>query len=74
MSAADIVELHRSSNEVSHKAFSDRAARAALLGWQLWRSDAADGPLRYFVGRNGLVQVLPDGDAVDAFLDARCAR
>ena len=51
------------------KAFSTFAARAALRGWQLWRSDAADGPQRFFAARWGQVRVLADLDEVDRFLD-----
>lgn len=50
------------------KAFSDLAARAALAGWQLWRSDADDGPQRYFCGRWGQVRVLGDLVEVEQFL------
>lgn len=51
------------------KTFATLSARAALLGWQLWRSDAADGPQRFFAGRWGLVRVLHLFDDVEQFLD-----
>lgn len=46
--------------QAGEKAFTTLAARAALRGWQLWRSDAADGHRRYFVGRWDVVHVLAD--------------
>jgi hypothetical protein len=58
------------SDSVDRKRWTSLVARAALKGWQLWRSDAADGPLRFFAGRWGMVQVLADADAVDAWLDS----
>jgi len=51
------------------KAFATLAARAALRAWQLWRSDAADGPQRFFAGRWGMVRVLADLDDVEQFLE-----
>ena len=51
------------------KGFATSAARAALAGWQLWRSDAADGPTRYFVARWNAVRVLADLAEVERFLD-----
>lgn len=50
------------------KQFSHLAARAALAGFQLWRSDADDGPQRFFAGRWGLIHVMADADEVDAWL------
>lgn len=44
-------------------------ARAALRGWQLWRSSAADGPVRYFVARWGMVRALADLDEVEQWLE-----
>jgi hypothetical protein len=49
--------------------WSDLAARLALHGIPAWRSDAQDGVQRFFIARHGLVQLLPDADAVIAFLD-----
>lgn len=51
------------------KTFADLAATAALNGWQLWRSEAADGPQRYFAGRWGQVRVLADLGEVKRFLE-----
>lgn len=50
------------------KQFSTLAARAALCGWQLWRSDAADDRARYFATRWGLVRMLADQAAIEQFL------
>jgi hypothetical protein len=49
--------------------FSDYAARCALRGWQLWRSDAADGPVRYFAAKWNRVLVLADLPEVERFLE-----
>ena len=54
---------------MSGKAWATLQARAALAGWQLWRSDAADGPQRFFAGRWGMVRVLGDLDEVERFLE-----
>ena len=51
------------------KTFAGYAARCALAGWQLWRSDEADGPVRFFVCRWNLVQVMADLDEVERFLE-----
>ena len=53
----------------ARKRFSDRAATAARLGVMLWRSDADDGPQRYFASYGGMVKLLPDLAAVDALLE-----
>jgi hypothetical protein len=50
------------------KPFASMAARCAIAGWHLWRSDAADGPVRYFLGKWGLVHVAADLDEVERFL------
>ncbi len=55
--------------DADRKTFSHLAAVAALRGYQLWRSDAADGPTRYFAGRWGMVQVLADREEVELFLE-----
>ena len=44
-------------------------ARAALQGYQLWRTDPDDGQQRYFIGRFGIVRAFGDLDAVAAWLD-----
>lgn len=48
--------------------FPDFAAKAALAGWQLWRSDPNDGHQRFFMARLGQVRVLPDLAEVDFWL------
>ena len=45
--------------------FADLAARYALAGWQFWRTDAADGPQRYFAARWGRV-TEPMADLIEA--------
>lgn len=62
------------ASSVPQKQFASLAARAALQGWQLWRSDAADGPQRYFAGRLGHVRVLADLAEVERFLELVGAR
>lgn len=49
------------------KTFSTWAATFAMKGWQLWRSDAADGPQRFFAARWGQVRVLADLEEVERF-------
>lgn len=55
--------------EAEPKAFATLAARAALRGWQLWRTDSADGPQRYFAGRWGRLRALADLEEAERFLD-----
>jgi len=57
------------ASDAEHKTWSTLAARAALRGIQLWRSDAADGPVRYFACRWGMVKVLANPVEVDLWLD-----
>lgn len=64
MSAALDIDLG-----IERKRWSSLAARAALVGWQLWRSDAADGPQRFFAGRWGMVQVLATAEDVERWLE-----
>ena len=46
------------------KAFATLAARFALTGYQLTRTDPYDGPVSYHAARYGLVRCLPMlGDA-----------
>ena len=50
------------------KAFETLAARFAMTGHTLTRSNPADGPVIYFVGRWGWQQALPDLEAAERFL------
>lgn len=50
------------------KAFATLAARFALAGHTLTRSNPTDGPMIYFVGRWGWQQALPDLEAAERFL------
>ena len=59
--------------EVDRKAWATLAAHAALRGYQLWRSDAADGPQRFFLGKLGLIRVCADLDEVDRVLERASA-
>ena len=56
---------------LARKEWSTLVARAAISGWQLWRSDPADGVQRYFAGRFGMVIALADVDEIERFLN-RC--
>ncbi len=55
--------------DAARKGWTTLAAKAALAGYQLWRSDAADGVQRYFIAKFGLVRVLADADEVERFLE-----
>ena len=50
------------------KAFATLAARFALAGHTLTRSNPADGPVMYYAGRWGLSHTLDDLDAAAQFL------
>lgn len=50
------------------KAFASLAARFALAGHTLTRSNPADGAVMYFAGRWGLHRALDDLDAAARFL------
>jgi hypothetical protein len=50
------------------KRFDSLRARAALRGWQLWRTTPADGDPRYFATRWGMTRALGSPAEVDAFL------
>ena len=62
------------ARDLARKSFSDRAALAAMNGLALWRSDAADGPQRYFLARNGLVRLCADAVEVDRLLEQAGSR
>lgn len=49
MSTADL------TREATAKDFRTWAAKMALAGWQLWRTDPADGEVRFFAARWGRV-------------------
>jgi hypothetical protein len=61
-------DLDFSIGERHRKAFKTLAARFALIGHTLTRSDPADGAVMYYAGRWGLQKALPDLDAVQQFL------
>ena len=50
------------------KAFATLAARFALAGHTLTRSNPADGAVLYYAGRWGLHRALPDLNAAAQFL------
>lgn len=67
MGAADLDGARRAPDDA--KSWSTLVARAALKGWQLWRTDPDDGTQRYFAGRWGMVRVLADLAEVERFLE-----
>lgn len=54
---------------LDRKAWATLAARAALNGWQLWRTDAGDGPQRFIAARWGMTRVMADVAELEQFLD-----
>ena len=60
--------------DLAHKTFSRVAASAAFRGFALWRSDAADGVVRFFVGKSDLVRVCADLNEVEGLLEQVAAR
>lgn len=50
------------------KAFRTLQARVAMVGMQLVRSDARDGPVRLFLERQGVVHELRSVDDLEALL------
>jgi len=55
-------------DEARRKAWSNLVARAAMRGCALWRSDAADGPQRFFIAKNGVIRAC-DLNELDRLLD-----
>ena len=55
--------------ECERKAWATLVARAAIAGYALWRSDAADGPQRLFLGRWGMVRCIADAAELDRLLE-----
>ena len=55
--------------DVERKHWATLVARATLRGWQLWRTDPADGVQRFFAGRWGVVYALGDVEGVERFLE-----
>ena len=60
--------------EAQQKHWSTLVARCALHGYQLWRTDAADGPVRHFVAKWGMVRLLATVEDVEAFLEQAAIR
>lgn len=59
--------LHLDQLRAAHdrKRFADVAAKFAMNGWSIWRSDPDDGVVRYFAARYGRV-TEPMGDLTEA--------
>ena len=60
--------------DAERKSWTTLVARAAMHGYQLWRSDAADGPQRFFACRWGMVKAFASAVEVDAWLERAGAR
>ena len=52
-------DLDNPTGQRGGKAFATLAARFAMLGYQLTRTDPHDGPVSYHAARYGLVRCLP---------------
>ena len=61
-------KLNFPTGQVEGKAFASLAARFALAGHTLTRSNPADGAAMYYAGRWGLSRALPDLQAAAHFL------
>ena len=64
--ATNGANFHTAAHE--GKAFATLAARFALAGHTLTRSNPADGAAMYYAGRWGLSRALPDLQAAAQFL------
>ena len=61
-------DLNFPTGQREGKAFATLAARFALAGHTLTRSNPADGAVMYYAGRWGLHRALPDLEAAARFL------
>ena len=61
-------DLNFPTGQREGKAFATLAARFALIGHALTRSNPADGAVIYYAGRWGLSRALPDLGAAAQFL------
>ena len=57
------------SEALARKTWATMVATAAMHGFMLWRSDAADGPQRFFLGKWGHVRVMADLPEVERVLE-----
>lgn len=55
--------------DADRKTWSTTVARAAMKGYQLWRTDPDDGVQRFFLGKLGLVRAMADLEEVDRVLE-----
>ena len=67
-------DLNFPAGQCEGKAFATLAARFALAGHTLTRSNPADGAVLYYAGRWGLSRALHDLDAAAQFLTQIGAR
>ena len=66
---ADTIDANLPTIDTQGKAFATLAARYAMAGHTLHRSDPSDGAVTYWAERWGLVRYLPTIDAVRQFLE-----
>ena len=64
----DTNDLNSPTGQREGKAFASLAARFALAGHSLTRSNPADGAVIYYAGRWGLSRALPDLQVAAQFL------
>ena len=64
----DPIDVNFPTIDTQGKAFATLAARFALTGHTLTRSNPADGAAMYYAGRWGLSRALPDLQAAAHFL------
>ena len=70
----DAAASKENTGNCAEKRFATLRARLALAGFELSRTDASDGPMRYFVTRWSLVRELHNLTAVQAFAEQVGAR
>ncbi len=56
------------ASAVDSKVWAMLLARAAIAGFQLWRTDPADGVPMFFVARWGMVRALSSIEEVERLL------
>jgi hypothetical protein len=64
-----VITLDGVQRDVDRKTWSTLAAHAALRGYQAWRSDGSDGPVRFFLGRRDMVRVCANLEELERVLD-----
>jgi hypothetical protein len=60
--------VHTTAQQDDAKRVSTLRAAAALAGYEIARTDPADGPVRFFASRWGVVRELGDIDQAEQFI------